>query len=43
MSRIVPSLLHVVTGLEAIWDKYQETVEEMINDLPVIVEFCNSI
>ncbi len=41
MSHFAPSLLYAVTGLEAIWDKYQDTVEEMINDF--IVGFCDCI
>lgn len=41
MSHFAPSLLYAVTGLEAIWDKYRGTVEEMINDF--IVGYCNCI
>lgn len=41
MSHFAPSLLYAVTRLEAIWDKYRGTVEEMINDF--IVGFCNRI
>lgn len=41
MSHFAPSLFNAVTGLEAIWDKYQGTVEKMINDF--IVGYCNCI
>lgn len=41
MSHFASSLFYAVTGLEAIWDKYGGTVEEMIKDF--IVGFCDCI